>query len=90
MGQGQRQGIHLKGIAAIKPEMMRLSPEGSGGSGVQSWICLEGREQEILTEWAQSERERGITNEVKVLNNWQDAVAIACDEGRQAWGVGTE
>lgn len=65
-------------------------PGGSGGSGVRPWICLEGREQEWLTGWVQSERERGIADEVEVLNNWQDAVAITCDEGRPAWAEGTE
>lgn len=37
-----------------------------------------------------SERQRGITDDVKVLNNGQAAGAITCDEGGAGWGEGME
>lgn len=33
VGQGQRQGIHQKVMAAIRPELMKLGAGGRGRSG---------------------------------------------------------
>lgn len=56
---------------------------GVGGrqrEGARSWMWLEGGEQELLTERVQSERERGMTDDLKVLSSAQDGAATACDE----------
>lgn len=37
-----------------------------------------------------SEREGGITDDVKVLNNGQAAGAITCEEGGAGWEEGVE